>query len=58
MITVNLFGGVEKVILIYDDYNSSIRNDQSTIGTLTSTIGNFALRNGYKLIEVYLNYEN
>lgn len=38
--------------VIYDDYNSNIRTDQSTIGTLTSTIGHSALRNGYKIIEV------
>lgn len=38
--------------IVYDDYNSNIRKDQSTIGTLTSTIGNSALRHSYKLIEV------
>jgi len=36
--------------VIYDDYNSKIREDQKTIGTITTNIGNSALRNGYKLI--------
>ena len=36
--------------IIYDDYNSSIRKDQDTIGTITTNIGNDAIRNGYKLI--------
>lgn len=40
-----------KDIIIYDDYNSNIRTDQSTIGTLTSNIGNSTLRNAYKIIE-------
>ena len=39
-------------VIIYDDYNSNIRTDQTTIGTITSTIGHSALRNGYKIIEV------
>ena len=39
-------------VIIYDDYNSNIRADQDTIGTITSTIGHSALRNGYKIIEV------
>lgn len=38
-------------VVIYDDYNQSIRADQSTIGTLTTNCGNDASRNGYKLIE-------
>jgi DNA (cytosine-5)-methyltransferase 1 len=38
-------------VVVYDDYNSTIRKDQDTIGTLTTNIGNDALRNGYKLIE-------
>lgn len=37
--------------IIYDDYNSSIRADQNTIGTLTTNCGSDALRNGYKVIE-------
>jgi DNA (cytosine-5)-methyltransferase 1 len=40
-----------KETIVYDDYNSSIRKDQDTIGTLTTNIGNDAPRNGYKLIE-------
>ena len=41
----------ERNIIIYDDYNSNVRTDQTTIGTITSTIGNRCLRNGYKLID-------
>ena len=43
-------GNIHKVI-IYDDYNSNIRTDQSTIGTLTTNIGSSTPRNGQKLIE-------
>ena len=38
-------------IVVYDDYNSNIRKDQTTIGTLTTNCGNNAERNGWKLIE-------
>ena len=37
--------------IVYDDYNGRIRADQSTVGTLTTTCGNDAPRNGVKLIE-------
>lgn len=40
--------------IIYDDYNSRIRQDQSTIGTVTTKIGYECLRSAFKLIE----YEN
>lgn len=42
-------GGRE--VIIYDDYNSNVRADQDTIGTLTTNIGSNSLRNAYKLIE-------
>ena len=42
----------DSIIVVYDDYNSNIRADQSTIGTLTLNIGSSSLRNAYKLIEV------
>lgn len=42
---------IRKDIMIYDDYNSSIRKDQDTIGTLTTNCGSSALRNGWKIIE-------
>ena len=42
-------GGRKRII--YDDYNSRVRQDQDTIGTITTNIGNNTLRNGYKLIE-------
>ena len=37
--------------IIYDDYNSRILKNQDVIGTITSTIGHSALRNGLKLME-------
>ena len=37
---------------IYDDYNSNIRKDQDTIGTLTTNCGSSAIRNGWKVIEL------
>ena len=40
-------------IIIYDDYNSRIPKDQKNIGTITSTVGHSALRNSYKIIEIY-----
>lgn len=43
---------IRKDILVYDDYNSSIREDQDTIGTLTTNCGNSASRNGWKIIEM------
>lgn len=44
-------GNQEVKYTVYNDYNSYIRADQNTIGTITSTIGHSALRNAYKLIE-------
>ena len=46
-------GGHKMVVepIIYDDYNSRIRKDQDTIGTLTCNIGSPTPRNGYKIIE-------
>lgn len=41
----------EKNTIIYDDYNSHVKTDQSTIGTLTTNIGSSTRRNGTKLIE-------
>ena len=41
-----------KKYIVYDDYNSNIRKDQTTIGTLTTNCGNDAIRNGWKIIEV------
>lgn len=37
--------------MVYDDYNSRVRADQNTIGTITTNCGSNALRHGYKLIE-------
>jgi len=48
-VSVEPAGGRERIV--YDDYNSNIRADQDTMGTLISTIGNHCLRKGYKLIE-------
>lgn len=47
-------GGLEPKIaelIIYDDYNSRVRDDQDTCGTITTNIGNNAPRNGFKIIE-------
>lgn len=43
---------MKKRIIIYDDYNSNIAKNQGIIGTITTTIGHSALRNGLKIIEV------
>lgn len=40
------------LMLVYDDYNSRVRSDQSTIGTLTTNCGESATRAGWKIIEV------
>lgn len=45
----DMSGGRE--ITVYDDYNSNVRVDQETMGTLTLNIGNSCFRNAYKLIE-------
>lgn len=42
--------------IIYDDYNSSIRKDQDTIGTLTTNCGSQAPRNGWKIIEKKISF--
>ena len=41
---------MEDNVTVYDDYNSKIRDDQNTMGTITTNIGNSAPRNGYKII--------
>ena len=41
----------DNLLIVYDDYNSNVRKDQSTVGTITTTIGNSAIRNGQKLID-------
>ena len=38
-------------VIIYDDYNSRVRADQETIGTLTTNIGASSIRSAFKLIE-------
>lgn len=48
----------EKNTVIYDDYNSHVKTDQSTIGTLTTNIGSSTRRNGTKLIESILGGGN
>jgi site-specific DNA-cytosine methylase len=37
--------------IVFDDYNGRVREDQDTIGTITTTCGNNAPRNGFKIIE-------
>ena len=43
--------------IIYDDYNSRVRRDQDTIGTLTSNCGASAIRNGWKVITSGCDYQ-
>jgi len=40
--------------IVYDDYNSKIRQDQDTIGVITPNCAKSALRNGYKIIQIGL----
>ena len=40
------------IVIAYDDYNSNIPEDPSIIGSITTTIGHSALRNGWKIIEI------
>ena len=41
--------------IVYDDYNSRIKEDQSTMTTLTTNCGAIAPRNGVKIIESHTN---
>ena len=41
----------DNLLIVYDDYNSHVRGDQETVGTITTTIGNSAERNAQKLID-------
>lgn len=43
--------------IVYDDYNSNVRTDQDTIGTLTTNCGAQAPRNGWKIIEEKTNFQ-
>lgn len=43
--------------IVYDDYNSNVRVDQDTIGTLTTNCGAQAPRNGWKIIEEKINFQ-
>lgn len=47
---------IRKDVLVYDDYNSKIRKDQETIGTLTTNCGSSSKRNGWKIIEANENF--
>lgn len=42
--------------IVYDDYNSNVRADQDTIGTLTTNCGAQASRNGWKIIENKISF--
>lgn len=39
--------------IILDDYNQNIPKEQDVIGAVTTTWGHLALRNGWKIIEIY-----
>ena len=41
-----------KQFIAYDDYNSNIPIQLDILGSITTTIGNSTLRNGWKIIEV------
>lgn len=38
--------------IAFDDYNQNIPTNQDVIGTVTTTWGHLALRNGWKILEV------
>lgn len=40
-------------MIVFDDYNQNIPSDQSVCGTITTNIGNSALRHGWKIIVMY-----
>ena len=42
-----------KSILPYDDYNNTLPRRDGIIGTITTTFGHSALRNGWKLLIEY-----
>lgn len=46
-------GGLEPKVIVYDSYNSRVRADQKTIGTITTMIGRSSPRAGQKIIENY-----
>lgn len=51
-------GGIYKQTVVYDDYNSRVREDSDTMGTVTPNCGATAVRNGYKLIEKHVQNED
>lgn len=44
---------MNRIVIILDDYNQNIPKDQRVIGAVTTTWGHSALRNGWKVIEIY-----
>lgn len=42
----------------YDDYNNIIHFNSEIIGTVTQNFGRDALKNGWKIIEVYDSEDN
>lgn len=42
-----------KKIIPFDDYNHTIHPGADFVGTVLPTWGNFALANGWKIIEIY-----
>lgn len=43
----------KKTVVPFDDYNCRFHPGSEVIGTVLPTWGNFALTNGWKLIEIY-----
>lgn len=43
----------KKTVVPFDDYNHRLHPGAEVIGTVLPTWGNFALTNGWKILEVY-----
>lgn len=39
-------------VIVFDDYNSNIPEKQEEVGSVTTTWGHTALRNGWKILEI------
>lgn len=44
---------MSKMVVPFDDYNHRLHPGAEVIGTVLPTWGNFALTNGWKILEVY-----
>lgn len=46
-----------KKTILFDDYNQKLQIGTDFVGSVTTTWGHKALRNGWKLIEIYDDIE-